>query len=90
MEVRDQIFGSSPNQQVSPNNVSEIKNQTETNSPSKIETFQVGKLGETVKIDFDKLKNSPDDQLNAELQKSCVELIDQLAFYYNNFNSKML
>ena len=47
-------------------------------------------MGQTVKIDFDMLKSQTGDQINSELQKSCVELIDQLAFYYNNFNSKML
>jgi hypothetical protein len=55
-----------------------------------METFKLGKMGETVKIDFDMLKSQPTDQVNEELQNSCVELIDQLAFYYNNFNSKII
>ena len=48
-------------------------------------------MGQTVKIDFSMLKSQTGDlQINSELQKSCVDLIDQLAYYYNNFNSKML
>ena len=90
MENREQIFGPSLPPEMEKAKQQKESKDTQSSQQKKVTEFKFGQMGQTVKIDFDMLKSQTGDQINSELQKSCVELIDQLAFYYNNFNSKML
>jgi hypothetical protein len=62
-----------------------FQSQDSSSQTRLMDTFELGSTGQTVKIDFEK----PKQKSSSELQQSCLQLIDQLAFYYNNFNHQI-